>query len=869
MTSGIATFLLATVAHMAAQPPISVRWQMGRNEYGPKAQYTSQLIIKNVSSQSLGANWDFFFNQLPRQISVPAECPVDVKEVYTTYYRIHPNERYKPLPAGDSLVVPLTTSGTLVNRCDWPMGGHLVLDGQTRNPIAVDIVHDELAHREQVSNHRDYPDGEWVYRYNEELQGIMAVEKSWLWQSIFPTPRKIGKSPWDGVAETLNSLRPKPDYKAGANNLTTRKQFYIQTHWYSNYLKAAEYLRRELLKRGYTEDKTENLASCGIAFMNFARSKGDLPIMDALGKDDAPYAKDEDPTAAEWYCMDVEAYNGILILADAEAGAMNGVKTLIAAVDASGGAPLPTAKIYDRPSFAYRGMHFDVARNFTSYDNLKRLIDLLAYYKLNKLQLHLTDDEGWRIEIPGLPELTEVGARRGCTLDELKDGFLAQTFDGNGLPDDTTQSANGYYTCEQFVNLLRYAADRGVSIIPEIDVPGHSRAAIVAMRYRYRKYIHNNPQEALRYVLWDDDDTSQYTSAQGYHDNVMNVASEGAYNFMYKVIDELDRMYREAGLKLECLHLGGDEVPAHCWDKAPQVQKLMKKEKLRTNDDVTAYFIRRLSDYTTHCGFRIGGWQEVALLNDETYKQLMRPRFYGVNVWQTVGNADTIAYAAANAGYPVILSNVGNFYMDMAYSRHQYEQGLYWGGTVDEFDSYNAQPWNIYASRFRLTQSGGQVSRTTGLTPLNDKRSIVGVQGQLWAETIRNFDQVQQILLPKMLGLVERSWNATPEWESLSEEQHKRRLFVYKERVDNQLDILRHMGYRTHLRPPGIKVEGKKVFFNKSSRGTIRYTFDGSDPTVQSAYEGYEPVSIPEGTTVIKAKLFDNNESSVTTYWWP
>lgn len=179
------------------------------------------------------------------------------------------------------------------------------------------------------------------------------------------------------------------------------------------------------------------------------------------------------------------------------------------------------------------------------------------------------------MEIPGLEELTAVGSRRGHTTDESQ--CLYPCYDGGYDPDAKTVG-NGYYSREEFIDLLKYAAERHVRIVPEIESPGHARAAIVSMRARYNKYFETDPGKATEYMLSEPEDTSRYVSVQYYTDNVMNVALPSTYRFMEKVIQELNAMYQEAGLSLYTVHLGGDEVPRGVWMGSPKCQELMKEK---------------------------------------------------------------------------------------------------------------------------------------------------------------------------------------------------------------------------------------------------------------------------------------------------
>ena len=277
----------------------------------------------------------------------------------------------------------------------------------------------------------------------------------------------------------------------------------------------------------------------------------------------------------------------------------------------------------------------------------------------------------------------------------------------------------------------------------------------------------NNPT-AEQFRLWDDKNESVFTSAQNYHDNVLNVASDDVYRFIDRVVEELQKMYKEAGIKLEIIHLGGDEVPNNAWSKSPDVQALMQREGLKTQHEVSEYYIKRISELLAARKIRIEGWQEVALDHKPEFNAVVAPRVAGVNAWSTVGSRSDVPYRLANDGYPVILSNVTNFYMDMGYSWHQNEQGLHWGGKVDEFDAWSGLPANIYASA-RTAVDGTPLNITTagdGKAKLEKPENIIGIQAQLWGETLRSFDEVQYMLLPKMMGVSERAWTAIPEWSN-------------------------------------------------------------------------------------------------------
>ncbi len=495
-----------------------------------------------------------------------------------------------------------------------------------------------------------------------------------------------------------------------------------------------------------------------------------------------------------------------------------------------GGDTYPAAVIEDYPSLPYRALMLDVARNFFNVGYVQRLVQLMASYRLNVLHFHPFDDEGWRVEIPGLPELTDVGARRGYTTDES--GFLAQLFAGNGNPDTDAGTANGYITRREFVDLLKYCNSLGISVVPEIESPGHARAAIKAMRARAAR------TGDTTYLLDElTGNESEYTSAQAFHDNVMNPALPGTYRFMGKIIDELIAMYDEACAPLLGIHIGGDEVPARAWDGSPAVNAMMKEHGMTTHREVHAAFVDSIASMLAQRGVKMFGWQEIALNHPDEFNRRVAPLTAGVNCWTNVagGNPTKIV----NAGFPVILSCVDRFYLDQCYNRHPMEQGLTWGGTVDEFVSLSGYPSTMGVAVDSVTAAGGRV---------------VGISGHLFGETLRKPEQVEYMILPKMFGLAERAWNADSTYTDAE----------FNTLVAGELLQLARRGFNFHLRQPGLKIEDGKVYMNSPyPNSVIRYTLDGSEPDENSpAYE--QPFPLKPGDEP-RARLYYCGKHSLTT----
>ena len=431
-----------------------------------------------------------------------------------------------------------------------------------------------------------------------------------------------------------------------------------------------------------------------------------------------------------------------------------------------GAAELPNMIIEDWPDMAYRGFMLDISRNFTTKENILKVIDLLAHYKVNVFHLHFGDDEAWRLEISKFPELTSYAAyhefpHKGDDGEYVETDYLMPSYNGGIDPRDMTSSANGHLTKDDYVEILKYAWERRISVIPEFDTPGHSRAAIMAMN----KYAERTGDDS--YLLYEREDVSEYCSVQYYRDNAINVALPSTYRFIEVVFDEIIAYHAEAGVPLPAIHVGGDEVAHGAWTGSPACQKIMAERGWDNIELLKSYYIEKVLDIAEARGVKLSGWQEVVMdLEDGVYEKLKK-NLYSVNFWSTYGNQEEYPYHYANDGVPVVLSNMTNTYMDFAYTPDKTERGLSWGGFVDERRSFSFLPYDIYRS-VRWDDRGNMrdiSSLPDGKTPLKRAENIVGVQAQLWTETVRNFDHVTSYVFPKVCGVFERAWNASPSWE--------------------------------------------------------------------------------------------------------
>lgn len=507
------------------------------------------------------------------------------------------------------------------------------------------------------------------------------------------------------------------------------------------------------------------------------------------------------------------------------------VRTLERRLLEPNGGEIPCAVIEDAPDLPYRALMIDIARNYLTPEQMRKITELMADYRFNTLHFHITDDEAWRLEIPGLPELTEVGSRRGYTTDS--NDFLPQIFAGNSSPDSKIGTANGYFTRNDFINFLKHCDALGISVVPEIESPGHARAAIKAMEKRYRTTGDDT------YRMIEPGDTSRYTSAQDYHDNLMNPALPGTYAFIAKVVDEIEAMYHEAGVPLPGIHLGGDEVPDGAWDGSPAAMKMAQERGVSGRHGLHGEYVKKVARIMRDRSIPLFGWQDIYTGYDEEYHPQVAPQVGGVNVWVTSLDPEkNVAIKGVKNGYPVILSDVHFFYMDMMYAPNPEERGLCWGGFVDELKSLSG-----YAD--------------TMCPPQQDaKGKVIGVSGQLFGETLRSLQGAETLLFPKAMGLAERGWNTQPTYTP-----EDFNILV----GENEIPRLRRLGVAAHLRAPGIMVENGKILMNAAyPDGVIRYTLDGTTPDELSPeYKG--PVDIPAEGADVRAVYFKNGYKSVST----
>lgn len=461
------------------------------------------------------------------------------------------------------------------------------------------------------------------------------------------------------------------------------------------------------------------------------------------------------------YQLDI-TNSGIEIKAQDSSGAFYALQSL-ASLLTVGSTTLPLVSIDDQPRYPYRGQHVDVGRNFHDKEFLITLIKQMAAYKLNKLHLHLAEDEGWRLEMPSLPELTSVGSKR-CMSASDKNCLQPQL--GGAMASDR----DGYYSVADYQEILQVASQHHIQVIPSLDMPGHSRAAIKAMEARYHYYIEQeNEPEAVRYLLSDFDDKTQYSSIQNYNDNTLNVCMESTYAFVDRVIEDLKTMHQQAGQPLTLYHIGADET-AGAWLDSPKCQALVddKSNDVNNMKHLGAHFIERVSQMVANKGITVGGWNDGLT---ETQAKNMPKQVYSY-IWDSLpSGAHEKVSEQARRNWNIVLSLPDVFYFDFPYQVDPKERGYNWASRrLTTRTIFNFMPDNLPVhAEFRVDTLGQNFISDDRLQkddsgkvlhqPLAKNFDIQGVQGQLWSETIRSEDQAEYMIYPRLLALAERAWH--------------------------------------------------------------------------------------------------------------
>ncbi|PSJ38608.1 beta-N-acetylhexosaminidase [Sphingomonas deserti] len=446
---------------------------------------------------------------------------------------------------------------------------------------------------------------------------------------------------------------------------------------------------------------------------------------------------------------------GIRIRAADAAGAGHALRSLAQQVAFEEGRLRPI-EIADAPRLPFRGLHVDVARNFHSKAEILLLLEQMANYKLNRLHLHLGDDEGWRLEIKTLPELAQVGGFRCHDPSETRclQPQLGAGPDGNG-------PVNGYYSQADYLEILGAATVRGIEVIPSFDMPGHSRAAIRSMEARYRRLSAAGDRAGAElYRLVEPTDKTRYRSIQNYDDNTLNVCLDSTYRFVDTVVGELATLHRAAGVPLKTYHIGADET-AGAWSESPACKTLMASSGQEPKQ-LGAMFIEKVAASLAAKDIEVAGWSD-GLGHTDAKKM---PRAVQSNIWGSLfGGGVAEAHDHANRGWRTVISVPNVTYLDSPYAPDPMERGYDWPSRdSDTFKAFAFMPENLAANASVMQDLQSRGTRIDDKTPLRAGRRIEGLQGQIWSETVRSDDQVEYMLFPRLIALAERAWHKG-DWE--------------------------------------------------------------------------------------------------------
>ncbi len=515
-------------------------------------------------------------------------------------------------------------------------------------------------------------------------------------------------------------------------------------------------------------------------------------------------SKPDTQLGQEGYHLEATA-GKISITANQPAGLFYGVQTLLQLLpkEIESKTPvqgvkweIPAVTITDYPRFAWRGIMLDVSRHFFPKEYVKSYIDQIARYKYNRFHWHLSDDQGWRVEIKSFPKLTSVGAWRVPRVG---------TFGSNEPPKPGEKATDGgFYTQEDIKEVVQYAKDRYIEIMPEIDVPGHSMAAIAAYpELSCTKDPNTKVNPGTKFSTWHSNGT--FTM---HIDNTLNPSDEKVYGFLDKVFTEVASLF-----PFEYIHMGGDECYKGYWEKDPGCQDLMKKLNLKNTVALQSYFSKRVSDIIKSKGKKAMGWDEIL--------EGGLPPGAAVMSWRGMKGGIEAAHQKA----PVVMTPSPHCYLDLSQGDPAIEPPVY--STVRLKSSYNWDP----------------------IPKGVDSTLILGGQGNLWTEQIPTAPQVEYMTYPRAFALSEVYWSpkGQKDWDSFIT-----RIETHFERFDQA-----RLNYARSMYDPMITVKKNEAGLLVLNLATevpgldVHYTVDNTIPN--QYYPKYtEPVVIPEGADMVR-----------------
>ena len=395
---------------------------------------------------------------------------------------------------------------------------------------------------------------------------------------------------------------------------------------------------------------------------------------------------------------------------------------------------LPICSIEDKPSLNWRGMHLDCARQFYTIDEIKRLMDYMCFFKLNRFHWHLTDNEAWRVELECYPNLTKVGAYRG--YNEIIPPFYGTGYNKTG----------GYYSRSQILELIEYARDRNIEIMPEIDLPAHSWTLLQVM-----------PE------LRDSSSNIVSEDVGNYQNNTINPAVEETHRFLKNILEELSEIF-----SFNIIHVGVDERPKESWEGSPKVIEYMKKNGIGSFDELQDEYMNNIINILKKSNKLTAAWNEAAL-----------PPHNDIGSAGSAGKIDKsciifawehpdVGIMSAKKGFKTVLCPGHKTYFDMAHNNSTYERGICWAATIEVKQVFDWEPLKDFATK--------------------DLDNVLGIQGQLWSETITDKDYFDKMINPRLATLAEIAWCS----------KAKRSWAQFRSSLLHNLDYLSKLGWNFH-----------------------------------------------------------------------
>lgn len=815
-----------------------LQWELVTNFTEVPGGFDAKFILDNHGDFELKNNWKLFFNIAPRPIiEYPTAQKARIEHINGDWYQMVPEEDFE-LNIHESIEIFYRGTEAVIKESDGPLGVYFVFydsDGNEQQIVEVDCDILPFTTPDQINRNKSddepIPTAEYRYHNNKELSELQADQLL----KIIPSPVMVQSL----KGQTVLDEEWEISHEAGLES-------------------EANFLANKLKSIAGIEIKTTVSSS--------AKNTINLNISDIS----------VNGISREAYYLDVKD-GSVKIEGSDAAGVFYGIQSLVSLIplevhkNQSKSMELQQVTVHDSPRFGFRGLHTDLGRNFQDKETIFRLLDICSFYKINRYLFYMTEDEGWRLEIPGLPELTDVGGQREHTS-SYHDPVLHPAYGSGPIAYGENSNGSGYISRDAFIDILKYAKERHIKVIPEVNFPAHARSSIKPMEARYKRLMaEGKEEEANEYRLIDPEDNSSYLSAQAYKDNVVSVARPSTYRFYKKVMDEIALMYEEAGLKLDEIHAGGDEVPEGSWTKSPMAAELMKENpQYKDPKNLQAYFVQRLLDTLRDDNYIVHGWEEHFLKKNEKGEYEANPEFADENVvayvWNNLYGMQDLAYRIANAGYNIVLCPVSNFYFDLAYDKDPEEPGLYWAGFVRTRDAWSFAPYDLFKTTTH-TAGGKEINREVEYADMERlkpeaRKRILGVEAQLWSETIKGRDMIEYYMLPKLLGFAESAWAKERSWELIEEVEKRENLMDEQWNVfantmaQKELPRLSYVNgsYNYRIPLPGAIIQDGKLHANIEFPGLeLRYTTDDTEPTINSPkYEG--PVSV---SGKIRIKAFD------------